>query len=208
MSRQHTWPTQLAPELAEHPHPLPDHAGSIPVIYGCHPRSTSTPSYLMYKGPPSILVLLRTFRYCLLIAWAWFPACGRNGCRNWVAIFLNGQFIIVYTCKLHMNHKYSLVIITPRISSTMLYFGWWERSWFNLLRPFRPYGSQASRRISIQCKMSHYRSFAIAFFWNACSQLQLMRFVPLHCLYLKRKRSQKVDPATFGTEWKSSLRDW
>jgi hypothetical protein len=48
--------------------------------------------------------------------------------------FLNGQFIIVYTCKPHMNHKYSLVIlITPRIfSSKMLYFDWWERSWHNL----------------------------------------------------------------------------
>jgi hypothetical protein len=25
-----------------------------------------------------------------------------------VKIFLNGQFIIVYTCKPHINHKYSL----------------------------------------------------------------------------------------------------
>ena len=31
---------------------------------------------------------------------------------------------MVYTCKPHINHKYSLVIITPRVfSSTMLYFG-------------------------------------------------------------------------------------
>ena len=36
--------------------------------------------------------------------------------KNRVTIFLNGQFIIVYTCKPHINHKYSLVIITPRIS--------------------------------------------------------------------------------------------
>jgi hypothetical protein len=32
-----------------------------------------------------------------------------------VTIFLNGQFIIVSTCKPHKNHKYSLVITTPRI---------------------------------------------------------------------------------------------
>jgi hypothetical protein len=37
---------------------------------------------------------------------------------------------------------------------------------------------------SAKCRM-------IAFFWNVCSQLQLMRFVPLDCLYFKRKRSQK-----------------
>jgi hypothetical protein len=48
----------------------------------------------------------------------------RNGRKNRVTIFLNGQFIIVYTCKPHINHKYSLVIITPRIfTSKMLYFG-------------------------------------------------------------------------------------
>ena len=35
-----------------------------------------------------------------------------------------GQFTIVYTCKPHINHKYSLVLITPRIfSSKMVYFG-------------------------------------------------------------------------------------
>ena len=39
-------------------------------------------------------------------------------------IFFNGQFIVVYTCKPHMNHKYSLVLITPRIfNSKMLFFG-------------------------------------------------------------------------------------
>jgi hypothetical protein len=63
---------------------------------------------------------------------AWFPY-GRNGHKKRVTIFLNGQFIIVYTCKPHINHKYSLVIITPRIfNSKMLYFSWWERSWLNL----------------------------------------------------------------------------
>jgi hypothetical protein len=54
------------------------------------------------------------------------------GRKNRVTIFFNGQFIIVYTCQPHINHKYSLVL-TPRIfSSKMLYFGWWERSWLNL----------------------------------------------------------------------------
>ena len=27
-----------------------------------------------------------------------FPICGRNGRKNRVTIFLNSQFIIVYTC--------------------------------------------------------------------------------------------------------------
>jgi hypothetical protein len=41
-----------------------------------------------------------------------------------VTTFLNGQFITVYTCIQHINDKYSLAIITPRIfSSKMLYFG-------------------------------------------------------------------------------------
>ena len=30
-----------------------------------------------------------------------------------------GQFIIIYTCKPHINHKYSLVIITPLIFSSI-----------------------------------------------------------------------------------------
>ena len=41
---------------------------------------------------------------------AWFPY-GHNGRKNRVTIFLNGQFIIVYTCKPDINNKYSLVII-------------------------------------------------------------------------------------------------
>ena len=54
---------------------------------------------------------------------ACFPY-GRNGRENRVTIFLNDRIIIVYTCKPHINHKYSLVIITPSIfSSKMLYFG-------------------------------------------------------------------------------------
>jgi hypothetical protein len=68
---------------------------------------------------------------------ALFPY-GRNGRhspvwygrKNRVTIFLNGQFIIVYTIQVI---KYSPVIITSRIFSfKMLYFGWWERSWLNL----------------------------------------------------------------------------
>jgi hypothetical protein len=43
---------------------------------------------------------------------------------------------------------------------------------------------------------------SLSFEMCMCSQLQLMRFVPLDCLYFKRKRSQKVDRATFCTEWK------
>jgi hypothetical protein len=55
---------------------------------------------------------------------------GRNGCKNRVTVFRNGQFTIVYTCKPHIKHKHSLVIITPDFfSSKILYFGWWERLW-------------------------------------------------------------------------------
>jgi hypothetical protein len=57
---------------------------------------------------------------CIAAFITWFP----YGHKNRVTIFLIGQFIIVYTCKPHINHKYSLVTITPRIfSSKMLYFG-------------------------------------------------------------------------------------
>ena len=53
---------------------------------------------------------------------AWFPF-DRNGRKNRVIIFFKGQFIIVYTCKAYINHKYSRVITTARIlSSKMLYF--------------------------------------------------------------------------------------
>jgi hypothetical protein len=72
-----------------------------------------------------------------------------NGRKNRITIFLNGQFIIVYSCKPPINHKYSLVIIAPRIfSSQMLYVGWWERysdSIFTTITALRPYGNQALR---------------------------------------------------------------
>ena len=46
-----------------------------------------------------------------------------NGRKNRVRIFLNSQIIIVYTCKPHINHQYSLVIITlPIAISKLLYF--------------------------------------------------------------------------------------
>ena len=50
------------------------------------------------------------------ISIAWFPY-GYNARKNRVTIILNSQFIIVYTCKPHINHKYSLVTITQRIFS-------------------------------------------------------------------------------------------
>jgi hypothetical protein len=72
---------------------------------------------------PSMLRLVICFKRFLILMPAWFPY-GRNGRKNRVTILLNDQFKIVYTCKPHINHKYSLVIITPRIfSSKMLHFG-------------------------------------------------------------------------------------
>ena len=71
--------------------------------------SDNLPSIL--GSSQSIIVLKRAFHmfktsmsardlkiYCL---WAWFP----HGRKNRVTIFLNGQFIIVYTYKSHINHK-------------------------------------------------------------------------------------------------------
>jgi hypothetical protein len=68
------------------------------------------------------------------------------GRKNRVTTFLNGQFIIVYTCKSDMNHKYSLVIITPRIFSVLkccISADVKDRdSWLNLYdQPLRPYGN-------------------------------------------------------------------
>ena len=45
----------------------------------------------------------------------------------------------------------------------------------------------------MQCKMS----------LKLCSQPQVMRFIPLDCLYFKS--SLKVDRVTFCTEWKSAF---
>ena len=66
----------------------------------------------------------------LLVLEAWFPYSR----KDWVTIFLNanGQIMIVFTCKPHINHKYSLFLITlPIISVKLLYFGCWERAWLN-----------------------------------------------------------------------------
>ena len=57
-----------------------------------------------------------------------------NGGNRWIILGFNFtkrdalsslyKISMVYTCKPHINHKYSLVIITPRIfSSKMLYSG-------------------------------------------------------------------------------------
>jgi hypothetical protein len=75
-----------------------------------------------------VTVLLLSYFFTYACQKAWY---GRNGRK--VTSHDLSQFIIVYTCKPHMNYKYSLVIITPRtFSSKRLYFGWWERSWLNL----------------------------------------------------------------------------
>jgi hypothetical protein len=87
----------------------------------------------------------QVFMWKVLFAKAWFP----YGRKNRVTIFLNGQFIMVYGCKPHINHKYSLIIITPRMfSSKMLYFGWWERSWFNRY-------DQMETRLKCTCLCKH-----------------------------------------------------
>jgi hypothetical protein len=64
------------------------------------------------------------------------------------------------------------------------------------------------RRISIQCKILRDRFFAIAFFWNVCSQLQLMRFVPLvFCISKEsdRKKSIAQHCALYGNPPLSTL---
>jgi hypothetical protein len=77
------------------------------------------------------------------ISIAWFPY-GHNARKNRVTIYLNSQFIIVYTCKPHMNHKYSLVTITPRIFSVPnVAFRLMRKIVTQSLRPIPPYGNQA-----------------------------------------------------------------
>jgi hypothetical protein len=67
-----------------------------------------------------------------MFALAWFPY-SHNGRKDRVTIFLNGQILIVFTCKAHINHTYSLFIITlPIISVKLLHFSCWKRSWLNL----------------------------------------------------------------------------
>ena len=51
--------------------------------------------------------------------------------------FSTASFIIVYTCKPHINHKYSLIIITPRIlSSENVVFRLMRKIVTQSLRPF------------------------------------------------------------------------
>jgi hypothetical protein len=58
-------------------------------------------------------------------------------------------------------------------------------------------------KVSIQCKMLRDRLFAIAFFGNTNSQAEQISLAVVDCTHFKRKRSQKIDRATFCTEWKS-----
>ena len=53
--------------------------------------------------------LWKAIRYS---AWKWLKAWFPYGRKNRVTIFRNGQFIIIYTCKPHIYHKYSSVVIT------------------------------------------------------------------------------------------------
>ena len=77
------------------------------------------------------------------ISIAWFPY-GYNARKNRVTIFLNSQFIIVYTFKPHINRTYSLVTITPRIFSVPhVAFRLMRKIVTQSLRPLRPYGNQA-----------------------------------------------------------------
>jgi hypothetical protein len=62
----------------------------------------------------------------------------RDGRKDRVTIFFNGQFIIVYTCKPHINHEYSLVLITPRIFSSVA-FRLMRKIVTQSLRPLRPW---------------------------------------------------------------------
>ena len=61
------------------------------------------------------------------------------------------------------------------------------------------------RWISIRCKMLRDRLFAIAFFWNTNSQAEQISLAAVDCTHFKRKRSQKIDRATFCTGWKSAF---
>ena len=57
------------------------------------------------------------------------------------------------------------------------------------------------RRISIHCKM-------IVFIWNTNSQAEQISLATVDSTHFKRKRAQKIDRATFCTEWKSALKGY
>ena len=61
------------------------------------------------------------------------------------------------------------------------------------------------RQISIQCKMSRDRLLASAFFWITNSQAEQISVAVVDFTHFKRKRSLKIDRATFCTEWKSAF---
>ena len=63
----------------------------------------------------------------------------------------------------------------------------------------------ALRRISIQCKMSRDWLLASAFFWITNSQAEQISLAVVDFTHFKRKRSLKIDRATFCTEWKSAF---
>jgi hypothetical protein len=60
--------------------------------------------------------------------------------KDKVTIFLIGQIIIVFTCKPHLYHTYSLYIITLPIFSCISAV---EKDRDSILRPLRQYGNQA-----------------------------------------------------------------
>ena len=62
------------------------------------------------------------------------------------------------------------------------------------------------RRISIQCKMSRDRLLASAFLWITNSQAEQISLAVIDFTHFKRKRSLKIDRATFCTEWKSAYK--
>ena len=65
-----------------------------------------------------------------------------------------------------------------------------------------PLYNSTLRQIPIQCKKSCDRRFAIAFFWNANSQVKLVSLHELYWKNFKWKRSQKLE---FCTKSKSTI---
>ena len=62
-----------------------------------------------------------------------------------------------------------------------------------------------SRRISVWWKMLRNRFFAIPLFWKTDSQVEQISLDELEWTRFKRMRSQKINRATFCTEWKSPV---
>jgi hypothetical protein len=81
----------------------------------------------------------------LYISSLWY---GRNGRKNRVTIFLNGQFRIVHT---------------------ILYFGWWERSWLNL------YDRYDHKKTGLKMKAQTQRSYQTRFIASAVSKACILK---------------------------------